>query len=159
MLEGQIVVKEPQQLPPVQRRATWIAWGFALQVIGVGMPVTAALRRANEDGVLGSVTHYTVRLVWHEMLRSRADIALIVLGVIVFAAGSVVMARPFVRRRSTLFVAVPAFAVAGVVVFGVIAIVIAGVIAAVEAPGDVDWGQLLSNFSGWIPGGRRNRRK
>jgi hypothetical protein len=158
-MEGQMVVKEPQQLPPVQRRAVWIAWGVALQAVGVGLPVTAALRRANKDGVLGSLTRYTVRLVWHEMLRSRADIALIVLGVIVFAAGSVVLARPFVWRRSTLFVAVPVFAAAGVVVLGVVALVIAVVFAAVEGASDVDWSQLLDGLSGWAPVGRRNRRK
>jgi hypothetical protein len=56
-------------------------------------------------------------------------------------------------------VAVPAFAAVGVVVLGVIALVIACVFAAVEAPGDVDWAQLLSGFGGWTSGGRRNRRK
>jgi hypothetical protein len=75
MLEGHSAVKEPRQLPPVQRRGVWMVWGVSLQAIGVGLPVTAALRHANKDGVLGSVTRYTVRLVWHEMLRSRADIA------------------------------------------------------------------------------------
>ena len=154
-----MVVKEPGQLPPVQRRAVWIVWGLALQAIGVGLPVTAALRRANKDGILGSATRYSVRLVWHQMLQSRADIALIVLGVIVFAVGSVVLARPFVRRKSTLYVAVPSLAVAGVVILGVIALVIAAVIAAVKAPGDVDWAQLLNSFSGWTPSGRRDRRK
>lgn len=39
------------------------------------------------------------------------------------------LATPFVRRRSALFVAVPTFAVAGVVVLGVIALVIACVFA------------------------------
>jgi len=154
-----MVIKGQRQLPPVQRRGAWIAWGLALQVIGVGMPLTAALRRADHDGVLGSVSRYTVRLVWHEMLRSRADVALIVLGVIVFAAGSVVLARPFVKRTSTLFVAVPAVAVIGVVVLGVIALVIAVVIAGVEAPGEAGWEQLLNTFSGWSPRGRRNRRR
>jgi hypothetical protein len=33
------------------------------------------------------------------MLRRRADGALVFLGVVVFAAGSVVLARPFVTRR------------------------------------------------------------
>jgi hypothetical protein len=85
---------------------TWVAWGLALQTIGVGIPVTIALRRANRDGVLGRVTHYTVRLVWHEMLRADADVGLMLLGLVVFLVGAVVMARPFVRRRAALFVAV-----------------------------------------------------
>ena len=82
-------------LPPVRRRATRIAWGLALQVIGVGIPVTAALQRVSSDGALANITHYSARLVRHEMLRSHADLALIVLGVIFFAAGAVVLARPF----------------------------------------------------------------
>jgi hypothetical protein len=133
-------------LPPVRRRGTWIAWGLALQVIGVGIPVTAALQRASSDGALASITHYTVRLVWHEMLRSHADIALVVLGVIFFAAGAVVLARPFVTRRVTLFVAV----------LGVIALVCAAIIALVESPESA--GDLLNGIS-WPFGGKDKRRR
>lgn len=50
-------------------------------------PITVAWRRANKDGVLGSVTHSTVRLVWHEMLRRRADVALIALGIVGVCGG------------------------------------------------------------------------
>lgn len=147
-----------RELPPVRARGRWIAWGLALQVIGVGIPVAAALRRAQETGLTGGITHYTVRLVWHEMLRSGADVALIALGVVLFACGAVVLARPFVRRTSALLVAVPLAAVAGLAVFGVLALVFAAVIAAAEAPGDVDWGDLLSNLMpGNWPG--RQRRK
>lgn len=79
--------------------------------------------------MLGGLTHYTVRLVWHEMLRNGADVALIVLGVVLFVVGAVVLARPFVRRVSTLLIAVPLAAVAGLAVFGVLALVVAAVIA------------------------------
>ncbi len=143
-------------LPPVRRRGTWIAWGLVLQVIGVGIPVTAALQRASRDGALASITHYTVRLVWHEMLRSHADIALIVLGVIFFAAGAVVLARPFVTRRVTLFVAVPAAATAGVAVLGVVALVCAAIIALVESPESAS--DLLNGIS-WPFGGKDKRRR
>lgn len=135
----------------------WIAWGLALQAIGVGIPVAVALRRANRDGPLGSVTHYTVRLVWHEMLRSRADVALIALGVVVFVVGGVVLARPFVRRRSTLFIAVPLAAAVGVAAVGIIALACAAVFAMVESPADA--ADLLDGVGGWPPGGARKRRK
>jgi hypothetical protein len=148
-----------RDLGPVRARGRWIAWGLALQVIGVGIPVTAALRRAHEDGVVGGITHYTVRLVWREMLRSGADVALIVLGVVLFAAGAVVLARPFVRRTSTLLVAVPLAAALGVAVLGVLALVCAAAIAAVEAPGDAGWSDLLSNLTAGDWPGRRRRRK
>lgn len=146
-----------RELRPVASRGRWLAWGLALQVVGVGIPVTAALRRAHESGVVGGVTHYTVRLVWHEMLRSGADVALIVLGVVLFAAGAVVLARPFVRRRLTLLVAVPLAAVVGLAVLGVLALVCAAVFAAAEAPGDSGLSDALSGLS-W-PGSGRRRRK
>jgi hypothetical protein len=157
MIGGGPAVGGRRELRPVQHRAVWITWGLALQAIGVGIPVTVALRRANKDGLVGSITHYTVRLVWHEMLRSRADVVLIALGVVVFVAGGVVLARPFAKRRSTLFVAVPLAAIAGIALLGVFALVGAVLIALAESPGDADWGSLLNNFSSW-PTGRKRRK-
>lgn len=130
--------------------------GLALQTIGVGIPVTVALRRAHRDGVLASATHFTVRLVWHEMLRSHADVALMLLGVLVFVVGAVVMARPFVRRRAALLVAVPAAAAAGLALLGVLVLICAAVIAVINGSADAE--QLFSNIS-WPGGGRRNRRR
>ena len=147
-----------RELPPVRARGPWIAWGLVLQVIGIGIPVVTALRRAHESGVGGAVTHYTVRLVWHEMLRSGADVALIVLGVVLFAAGAVALARPFVRRTATLLVAVPLAAVAGLAVFGVLALVVAGLIAMSATAGDSGGADLWLNL---LPGdwpGRRRRK-
>ena len=125
-----------------------------MQVIGVGIPVVAAVRRAHETGVVGGITHYTVRLVWHEMLRSGGDVSLIAVVVVLFALGAVVLARPFVRRTSTLLIAVPLAAVAGLAVLGVLALVCAAVIAA--AQGDTAAGDALSNL---IPGGWPGRRR
>ena len=90
------------------------------------------------------------------MLRSRADIALILLGIVVFVIGAVVLARPFVTRRLTLFVAVPAAATAGIAVLGVIALVCAAVIVLLESPDNV--GDLLSGIS-WPFGGKDKRRR
>lgn len=145
-----------RRLPPVQSRGRFIAWGLALQVIGVGIPVVAAVHRAHETGVVGGITHYTVRLVWHEMLRSGADVALLVLGVVLFALGAVVLARPFVRRTSTLLIAVPLAAVVGLLVLGVLALVCAAAIAA--AQDDAGVGDVLSNLipDSW-PGRRRRK--
>jgi hypothetical protein len=147
-----------RELPPVGARGAWIAWGLALQVIGVGIPAVTALHRAHEAGVGGVLTHYTIRLVWHEMLRSGSEVSLIVLGVVLFVAGAVVLARPFVSRVSTLLVAVPMAAVAGLAVFGVIALVIALVFAATTWAGDAEAGSALLDFlpDGW-PGRRRRR--
>jgi hypothetical protein len=159
MIEGVDVARGRRELPPVEHRSRWIAWGLALQAIGLGIPITAALRRASHDGVLGSITHYTVRLVWHEMLRSRADVALVVLGVALFAVGSVVLARPFTTRRSTLFVAVPLAATAGIAALGVVALICAVVIALAESPAESDWESLSQSLSSWPGPRRKNRRK
>jgi hypothetical protein len=156
VIEGAQPSAGRRELRPVTHRSAWLAWGLALQTIGIGIPVTVALRRANKDGPLGSITHYTVRLVWHEMLRSRADVALIIVGVVVFIGGAVVLARPFVRRRSTLFVGVPAAAAVGIAALGVVALVCAAVFALVESPGDA--GNLLDSIS-WPIGGQRRRRR
>lgn len=145
------------QLQPVHARGRWIGWGLALQVIGVGIPVVTALRRAHEAGVGGALTHYTIRLVWHEMLRSGADVALIVLGVVLFVAGAVVLARPFVRRVSTLVVAVPLAAVLGLAVFGLVALVVGLVIALTASAGDADWSGLADFLPGDWPGRRRRK--
>ncbi len=159
MIDGATASPGRGELKPVGNRAAWITWGLALQAIGVGIPVTVALRRANRDGALASITHYTVRLVWHEMLRSHADVALVVLGVLMFAVGAIVLARPFARRRVTLLVAVPLTAIAGLAVLGVVALVCAALIALAESSGDGGLQGLLDNLSAWSPGGRRKRRK
>jgi hypothetical protein len=145
-----------RELAPVHARGRWVAWGLALQVIGTGIPVATALHRAHESGVGGALTHYTIRLVWHEMLRSGADVALIVLGVVLFVAGAVVLARPFVRRASTSLVAVPLAAVAGLAVFGVVALLVALVVAATASAGDADVGGALADF---LPDGWPDRRR
>jgi hypothetical protein len=147
-----------RELAPVHARGRWVAWGVALQVIGLGIPVATAVHRAHETGVGGALTHYTIRLVWHEMLRSGADLALIVLGVLLFVAGAVVLARPFVRLVSTLVVAVPLAAVAGLAVFGVVALLVGLVAGLVASAGDADVGGALADFlpDGWPDRRRRN---
>ena len=155
MLEG---ADGEHRLRPVGRRSVWVAWGFALEVIGAGIPVTVALVRAQREGLVGSVTHYTVRLIEHELLRSRGDVALIILGVLVFAAGAVVLARPFVTRRLTLFIAVPLAAAAGLIVLGVVALICAAVIAFLDSAGDGGWADGLGNFTPWSNERRRRRR-
>jgi len=92
------------------------------------------------------------------MLRSGADVALIVLGVVLFVIGAVVLARPFVRCPATLLVAVPLAAVAGLAVFGVLALVCAGLIALAAGTGDAGWAQGLADG---LPGDwpRRRRRR
>ncbi|HTT31404.1 MAG TPA: hypothetical protein VMG37_23515 [Solirubrobacteraceae bacterium] len=141
------------ELRPVRARGRWIGWGLALQVVGAAIPVVLALHLASSDGVLGSITRYTVRLVWQQMTHSAADVALVLLGVALFIAGSVVLARPFVRRRSTLLIGVPLAAVGGLLVFGVFAVVIAAVIAAEKDP--AEFANAVADNLSWPGSGRR----
>ena len=113
----------------MRNRWLWIAGGLGLQLGGVGVLVAVVLERAKKDNLLGHITGYTVRLVWHEVLRSHPDIVLLVAGCVVFLAGCVVMARPFVTHTGTLFVAIPIAALAGVLILGVAAVVAFFVIA------------------------------
>jgi hypothetical protein len=145
------------ELAPVRRRGLWVGWGLALQMVGVAIPIITALDRINHDNAAGSLT---VRLVLHEMLHGGANVVLVALGVIMFAAGSVVLARPFVRRRVILFVAVPVAAVAGVAVLGLIAVIIAAIVAIAATGGGGGGGasDLAGGLMNWPTGGGRRRR-
>lgn len=148
--------EDRRELKPVRHRSRWIWWGLCLQIVGVGIPVVVLIEQAKKDGLLGQITLYTVRFVWHEALRSGADLSLIVAGVALFAAGSMLLARPFVRRRTTLLVAVPVAAVVGVLACGVLALMVAVVVAiAAATDGELDPGFLEML---WWGDGRKRRR-
>ena len=159
MIEGAYPSRGRGKLAPVRRRGVWIAWGLVLQIVGVAIPVVAAVDRINHDNAAGSLTF---RLVWHEMFHDGAAVALVVLGVVIFAVGSGVVARPFVTHRLTLFVAVPLAAVLGVAVLGAVAAVVA-VLVALAANGAGGGGRggagdTLGGLMDWPGGGRRKRR-
>jgi len=145
------------ELRPVRARARWIGWGLTLQVVGAAIPITLALHLASRDGLLGSITRYTIRLVWQQTTHSATDVAFVLLGVALFVAGSVVLARPFVRRRSTLLIGVPLAALGGLLVFGVFAVVIAAVIAAEQDPGP--FANAVADNLPWPGSGRRRPRR
>lgn len=159
MIEGVDPSTVRGELAPVKRRGAWLAWGLALQIVGVAIPVVAALDRINHDNAAGSLTF---RLVLHEMFRQGGNVALVMLGVVVFAVGSVVLARPFVTRRLTLFVAVPVAAVAGVAVLGLIAAVMAVIVALAAGGAGGGGGASAADTVGGLmdwPGGRGRRRR
>jgi hypothetical protein len=142
-------LKLGKPLSAVEHRIRWIAWGLVLQIVGVGIPVIVALGRGNHAGVLGTIGHIT--FVWHELLRSRIDVGLVVLGGVLFVLGSVILARPFVSRRRTLLVAVPIASALGVVGLGIVALLI----AVVAASGSGGYENILDAF----PQSYRRRRK
>ena len=97
----------------------------------------------------GHLTAATFRLMWHGEARTPAGVAVLVTGAVIYAAGSVLLARPRVSRRATLFLAVPVAAVAGMAVLGVLALVVAFLFSALGDQSVPDIG----------PGGGGRRRK
>jgi hypothetical protein len=140
---------DPRLLAPVSSRGRWIGWGLVLQIIGVGLPAAYLAVDAHRMSVVGHITAASVRLALRADAHTPGALTLLVVGAVIFAVGSTLMARPFVRRRSTLLVAVPVAAVLGVFVLGVFAVLIAGLLAG--------WLDFLDVFD-FGPSGRRRAR-
>jgi hypothetical protein len=89
---------------------------------GVTAFLRAKLRRQDIGG------HITAAMFWlmrHGEVRTRTGVAVLVIGAVIYAAGSVLLARPYVSRSVTLLIAVPVAAVAGMAVLGALALVVA----------------------------------
>src|SRR5215469_10315340 len=110
---------------PHRSPAPWIASGLALQAIGVGSVAAYAWFKLRRQGIGGHVTAATIRLAWHSDLHTRTGLAVLLAGAIIYAAGSILMARPYVSRPVLLFVAVPVAAVVGMLVVGILALIVA----------------------------------
>lgn len=108
-----------------------------LQLIGIGGPLAYIITKAKHQSIGGLLTLATVRLVWHESLHARAGVAVLATGAVVFAIGSVLLARPFAKSRITLLLAVPLAAVCGALVLGVAAIILGLIVLLVWSGGDV----------------------
>lgn len=118
-------------LGPLRSRASWVASGLILQAVGAGGVAAYVWLRVGHQNIGGHVTAATIRLAWHGEVHTRQGLAVLAAGALIYAAGSVLMARPYVARPVTLFVAVPVAAVAGMLVLGVLAFIVALLIAAV----------------------------
>lgn len=95
--------------------------------------------------------------MWHGEVHTRQGLMVLVAAAVLYAAGSIVMARPYVSRPVTLFVAVPLAAVAGLLVLGALALIVALVIAAFTSDGGFDIPGL--DFGSGGEGRRRRRRR
>jgi hypothetical protein len=140
-----------RRLPPVANPKRWVGAGLVLQVGGIGVPGGYMVNTAYRDGIGGHITAATVRLAWRSDAHTTTGLVLLSLGLVLFAFGSTVMARPFVRRPLTLFLAVPVAAAGGMLVLGFVALLVAIVVAA------GDWLDIVSDWP--FDEGRRERRK
>lgn len=127
---------------PVRSRGLWTVSGLAVQAAGLGGVTAFLWAKLRHQDIGGHITAATFRLVWHGEVHTRTGLAVLITGAVIYAVGSVLLARPYVSRPATLFIAVPAAAIVGMVVLGVLALVVALLISSLGdllAP-DFDFG-------------------
>lgn len=112
-------------LPPVAKKAPWIACGLLIQAAGMALVLAWAYRKYKDDAVEGAALRTTFKLIWMETLHSPAGVGILAGSAVLFAAGSMLLARPYVRSLPMLVVGVPVAAVAGLALLGALALVIA----------------------------------
>ena len=112
-------------LGPVGSRALWSVGGLAVQAVGLGGVTAFLWTRLRRQDVGGHLTAAGFRLVWHGEIHTRTGMAVLMTGAVIYAVGSILLARPYVSRPATLFIAVPVAAVAGMVVLGALALIVA----------------------------------
>jgi hypothetical protein len=121
-------------LRPVAKRWPWITCGLIIQAAAVAVVLAWAYRKYKDDAVEGAALKTTVKLIWTDTMHSHTGIAVLACSAVVFAVGSMLLARPYVRSMPMLVVGVPIAAVAGLLVLGAFALVIA-VLAALAYAG------------------------
>lgn len=136
-------------LRPVAKKGPWITCGLLIEAAGIAMVLAWAYRRYKDDAVAGAALRTTFKLIWMETLHSRAGIAILVGSAILFVAGSMLLARPYVRSIPMLVIVVPVAALAGLAVLGALAFVIA--VVALLA-----WAGFEGGGSGGRGGSRNN---
>jgi hypothetical protein len=136
-------------LAPLGSRWPWVVWGLTVQALGVGSVAAVMWRNIRNQSLGGHITAEMVRFAWHSELHNRAGLIVLAVGAVIYAVGSVVMARPYVSRPATLLIAVPIAAVVGMLLLGVLALALAALFSALANSDGVSFGD----------GGRRDRRK
>ena len=112
-------------LHPVKSRETWVIWGLIVQVFGLGSVAVVIWRNIHNAGIGRHITAEMIKLAWHSELHTRSGLVVLITGSVVYAAGSVLMARPYMSSPVGLFVAIPIAAVVGILVLGVLVLVLA----------------------------------
>jgi hypothetical protein len=121
---GTELVNGHRLLAPLRSRWPWVVWGLIVQALGVGSVAVVMWRNIRDQSLGGHITAEMIRFAWHSELRNRAGLIVLAVGAVIYAIGSVVMARPYVSRPATLLIAVPLAAVAGMLLLGVLALAV-----------------------------------
>lgn len=125
-----VQVKDQGLLSPVRSPERWVASGLTLQTLCVAGVASYAWLKLRREGIGGHITAATIRLAWHADVHTRIGLAVIAGGAVIYAVGSILMARPYLSRPAMLFVAVPAAAVIGMLALGALILVVALLLAA-----------------------------
>jgi hypothetical protein len=112
-------------LQPVGSPERWVIWGLILQVLSMGSVAVVMWRNIRNQGIGRHITAEMIKLAWHGELHTRSGLIVLITGSVVYAVGSVLMARPYLSSRVGLFVAIPIAALVGILVLGVLVLVIA----------------------------------
>lgn len=152
-----MLIRSRQPINPPRSPERWIISGLILQTVGVVGVAAYAWIKLRRQGIGGHLTAATFRLAWHADVHTRTGLIVLVAGAVIYAAGSMVMARPFVFQPRILFLAVPAAAVVGILALGALALIVALLLVVLANSGDLP----LDFFDGSGGAGRarRNRRR
>lgn len=116
---------------------SWVIAGLTLQTLSVAGVSAFAWINLRHQGIGGHITAATIRLAWHSDVHTRAGVAVLAAGAVVYAVGSILMARPYVSRPATLFIAVPAASAAGMLALGALSLIVVLVLTALANNVDV----------------------
>jgi hypothetical protein len=147
------ISKGGESTVPRRNRAWWVLSGFLLQAVGAGSVAAYLWTKVRHEDLGGHITTVMIRLAWHAEVHTRQGLAVLLAGAVVYAAGSVVAARPYITNPFSLLVAVPVAAIAGMLVLGVLAVVVAVIVFLASANAD-----LGGSGSAWGHSRRRERR-
>src|SRR5258708_39955658 len=87
---------------------SWVIAGLTLQTLSVAGVSAFAWINLRHQGIGGHITAATIRLAWHSDVHTRAGVAVLTGGAVVYAAGSILMAPPPVAPPPPPFLARPA---------------------------------------------------
>jgi hypothetical protein len=144
-------------LRPVAKKWPWITCGLIIQAAAVAILLAWAYRKYKDDAVEGAALKSTVKLIWADTLHSHAGIEVLAGSAVLFAVGSVLLARPHVRSMPMLLIGVPVAAVAGLVVLGGLALVVAVLAALAYAGFDNVNGSTGTGSS--VSGGKKKKKE
>src|SRR5260221_10322774 len=86
---------------------SWVIAGLTLQTLSVAGVSAFAWINLRHQGIGGHITAATIRLAWHSDVHTRAGVAVLAGRPVVYAAGSIPIARPYASPPPPPLISVP----------------------------------------------------